>query len=163
MGEASPGKISCSSIPGSPKSPSGFSPTTMKTVLSMPGSGASETMAAGYFPSSPKGAQRAGRRGEHVLHRRTFQRLNITGLNIKYKGGDPAHNDCSMSNYVLLHRHPDRHHIENEIGTTSTQREMIRRLLGSCTFPSDPPMFLLSSASTRLPASSTEKGREKGS
>jgi hypothetical protein len=61
---------------------------------------------------------------------RKLQRLNGAGLNVKYGWVDPSHNDCSMSNYVLLHRHTDRYYnIESEMGTASTQKEMIRRLL----------------------------------
>jgi len=62
--------------------------------------------------------------------RNKLHRLKSAGLNVKYEWVDPQHNDCSMSNYVLLYRHTDRYYnIETETGATSTQREMIRRLL----------------------------------
>jgi len=92
------------------------------------------------YPAAPIQRRHGGLRDEDSMvyiagrssqaPRRKVQHLNDAGLNVKYEWVDPTHNDCSMSNYVLLHRHTDRYYnIETEMGATSTQRDMIRRLL----------------------------------
>jgi hypothetical protein len=52
------------------------------------------------------------------------------GLNIKYEIVNSSNNDCSMSNYVVLGRGSNNYYnIEAQHGKTSTQIEMINRLM----------------------------------
>ncbi len=59
-----------------------------------------------------------------------LKRLHKAGLNVKYEIVDRVHNDCSMSNYVVLKKRSSRYYnIESEHGDTATQIRMIDRLL----------------------------------
>ncbi len=62
--------------------------------------------------------------------RSKVNRLNRQGINVKYEWVDSAHNDCSMSNYVILRKGTDRYYnIETQKGDRRTQRELIDRLV----------------------------------
>jgi hypothetical protein len=61
---------------------------------------------------------------------RRISRLNRAGINVKYEWVSPSHNDCSMSNYVVLKRHTDRYfNIETQHGDSRTQKRIIDRLM----------------------------------
>jgi len=56
--------------------------------------------------------------------------LNNKGLNVKYERVTAGNNDNSMSNYIALHKgHRGYINIEAEAGDSSTQKEMIDRVM----------------------------------
>jgi len=62
--------------------------------------------------------------------RSKISRLNRAGINVKYEWVDRSHNDCSMSNYVVLKKRTmDYYNIETQKGDGKTQREVIDRLM----------------------------------
>jgi len=59
-----------------------------------------------------------------------INRLNSAGINVKYEWVDSRHNDCSMSNYVVLNKNTTNYlNIETEKGDSKTQKEIIDILI----------------------------------
>ena len=53
-----------------------------------------------------------------------------SGLNVKYEFVNHSNNDCSMSNYVILQKRTNKYYnIEAQHGKSSTQKEMVDRLI----------------------------------
>jgi hypothetical protein len=61
--------------------------------------------------------------------RREIARLNAAGLNVVYKQVGQRNFDCSLSDYVALHRLGDYFNIEAQHGAHDAQQQMVERLL----------------------------------
>ncbi|MEA3491358.1 MAG: hypothetical protein U9R27_05605 [Campylobacterota bacterium] len=51
------------------------------------------------------------------------------GIHVKYEVVSQKHNDCSMSNYIILNKGSDYYNIETELGDGAAQRKMIDVLM----------------------------------
>ncbi len=72
-----------------------------------------------------------------------LKRLLELGLNVKYEIIDMQHNDCSLSNYIVLKKHTeDYYNIEVEHGDLATQKKMIDKIIN--TFSSEKSKGFLS-------------------
>ncbi len=63
-------------------------------------------------------------------------RLNRLGINVKYEWVDALHNDCSMSNYVILGKRTQNYYnIETQEGDSKTQKKIIDLLFRAGIIP----------------------------
>lgn len=70
----------------------------------------------------------AGKRSKPDM--KTIKQLHQLGIHVKYEVVTPKTNDCSMSNYVVLHKGTTEYYnIETEHGELETQKQMIDRIV----------------------------------
>ncbi len=59
-----------------------------------------------------------------------ISKLNKAGINVKYEWIDKNHNDCSMSNYIVLSKGSNQYYnIETQMGDSKTQKVLIDKLI----------------------------------